>query len=183
MNMINQDGEIAEAYRKAAKELHLSEGTLEIDSNAIVSQSDDGGAYVQAWVWVDDDEAELCRTCRQPYDGCGDGYDGNALSAQTRRRRRGMTKADVENKIKEMWPGLGSLSICKYDTAWDIDMGNMYEAPGLSLSQLIELSKFFGTENIKSGTGYSQGGCETCDYGSSYSITLEVRLNAKTSGT
>lgn len=28
------------------------------DSNAVVSFSDDGGAYVQAWVWVYDDDVE-----------------------------------------------------------------------------------------------------------------------------
>jgi hypothetical protein len=73
---LDQLGAVADAYRKAAKELHVHEGTLEIDPGAMVSQSEDGGAYVQAWVWVDDDDAELCRTCRAPYDGCGDGYDG-----------------------------------------------------------------------------------------------------------
>lgn len=45
-----------QSYREAAKRIHESEGTLEIDSNAVVSVSDDGGAYVQAWVWVYDSE-------------------------------------------------------------------------------------------------------------------------------
>lgn len=38
-------------YRKIAKELQ-KDGELEIDDDAIVSISEDGGAYVQAWVWV-----------------------------------------------------------------------------------------------------------------------------------
>jgi len=38
----------------AATAYHASEGELEIDDDAIVSFSSDGGAYVQAWVWVDD---------------------------------------------------------------------------------------------------------------------------------
>lgn len=29
------------------------DGELEFDSNAIVSEGDDNGAYVQAWQWVD----------------------------------------------------------------------------------------------------------------------------------
>jgi len=48
------------AYRKAAKAKYQDEGTLEIDDNAIVSLCDDsnaGGAYVQAWVWVYANEA------------------------------------------------------------------------------------------------------------------------------
>ena len=35
---------------KAAEE-YEEEGTLEIDDNAVVSESEDG-AYVMAWVWV-----------------------------------------------------------------------------------------------------------------------------------
>lgn len=47
-----------EKYRQAAKRIHVSEGSVEIDEGATVSISDDGGAYVQAWVWVDDDDVE-----------------------------------------------------------------------------------------------------------------------------
>jgi hypothetical protein len=41
------------AYRDAAP---TREGELEVDDNAIVSVSEDGGAYVMAWVWVSDDD-------------------------------------------------------------------------------------------------------------------------------
>lgn len=45
-----------EDYRAAAKRIHGVEGECEIDSNAVVSRSEDQdgerGAYVQAWVWV-----------------------------------------------------------------------------------------------------------------------------------
>jgi hypothetical protein len=65
------DSTEAEAYRAEAKRLYVHEGTLEIDSGAIVSRSDDGGAYVAAWVWVGD----LCRTCLLVKPD-GEGYDG-----------------------------------------------------------------------------------------------------------
>jgi len=39
-------------YRAAAAEQYEHDGTLEIDADAPVSLSEDGGAYVQAWVWV-----------------------------------------------------------------------------------------------------------------------------------
>ncbi len=46
-----------EAYREAAQSHPLvSEGTLEVDDSAIVSEGDDGGAYVMAWLWVEGDE-------------------------------------------------------------------------------------------------------------------------------
>lgn len=40
-------------YIEAARE-HQREGTLEIDDGAVVSRGSDPGAYVQAWVWVED---------------------------------------------------------------------------------------------------------------------------------
>ena len=45
------------------------DGDIEFDDDAIVSLSDDGGAYVQAWLWIDDPEAsdpddiEHCDRC------------------------------------------------------------------------------------------------------------------------
>ena len=46
----------SQAYRIAAKRMFEDEGTLEIDDNAIVSAGSDPGAYVEAWVWVPDEE-------------------------------------------------------------------------------------------------------------------------------
>lgn len=45
-----------EQYRQAAIKKHGSEGEVEIDADAIVSRGDDPGSYVQAWVWVYDEE-------------------------------------------------------------------------------------------------------------------------------
>jgi hypothetical protein len=42
-------------YRDAASSLHVWE-QAEVDGNAPVSLGDDDGAYVQAWVWVSDDQ-------------------------------------------------------------------------------------------------------------------------------
>jgi hypothetical protein len=44
-----------EEYRAAAIQRYAEEGTVEIDENAKISRAEDG-AYVQAWVWVHDDE-------------------------------------------------------------------------------------------------------------------------------
>ena len=43
-------------YREEARKLHHKDGQCEIDHDAIVSRGADNGAYVQAWVWVDDEE-------------------------------------------------------------------------------------------------------------------------------
>ena len=36
-----------------ARERHGEEGAVEIDNNAQLSEGDDNGCYVQAWVWVE----------------------------------------------------------------------------------------------------------------------------------
>ena len=44
----------------AARSLYQSEGEIEIDDNAKLSRAEgnpDDGAFVQAWVWVSDEEA------------------------------------------------------------------------------------------------------------------------------
>lgn len=49
-----------QSYVQAAREkVANQEGSLEVDDNAVVSESDDGGAYVMGWVWVDAEEAGL----------------------------------------------------------------------------------------------------------------------------
>lgn len=48
-------------YVQRADELYARDGEIEIDDDAAVSFSGDGGAYVQGWLWVpdeDDDEDE-----------------------------------------------------------------------------------------------------------------------------
>ncbi len=43
-----------------ARSLYQSEGEIEIDDNAKLSRAEgnpDNGAFVQAWVWVSDEEA------------------------------------------------------------------------------------------------------------------------------
>lgn len=47
-----------EQYIEAARRIWHEEGLIEIDNQPLTSLNDDGedGAYVQAWVWVDDVE-------------------------------------------------------------------------------------------------------------------------------
>jgi hypothetical protein len=46
--------EDTDPYLVYAQENMRRDGATEIDDEAVVSHSDDGGAYVMAWVWVDD---------------------------------------------------------------------------------------------------------------------------------
>jgi hypothetical protein len=60
------------AYRSAAADPFGED--YEIEDDAPVSVSDDG-AYVMAWVYVTDGEADLCSECRASLED-GEGYDG-----------------------------------------------------------------------------------------------------------
>lgn len=50
-------------YREAANKIYGSEGEVEIDDDADVSEGLDGGAYVEAWVWVPYDAVGICTRC------------------------------------------------------------------------------------------------------------------------
>lgn len=72
-----QSSEIANAFRNVAKSLQ-SGGELEIDDNALVSMGEDPGAYVAAWIWVDNEDAGVhdCDDCGTTYIEGGDSYCG-----------------------------------------------------------------------------------------------------------
>ena len=53
------DKPLVHEYRAAAIEFHYDEGAIEVDDSAPVSQAEgnpDGGAYVQAWIWIPDED-------------------------------------------------------------------------------------------------------------------------------
>jgi nucleoside 2-deoxyribosyltransferase len=64
------DKELARARDKYALG---SNDDVEIDDGALTSQADEG-TWVQAWVWLRD-EQDTCRECGEPNDN-GDGFDG-----------------------------------------------------------------------------------------------------------
>jgi hypothetical protein len=49
----------AQVRALAAHRLGLSEGELEMDENAVVSEGDDNGAYVMTWSWVSFEGSDL----------------------------------------------------------------------------------------------------------------------------
>ena len=53
------DAGTAPWYIEAARKRWEREGEIEIDDDPKVSAGDDPGAYVQAWVWVSNEEAGL----------------------------------------------------------------------------------------------------------------------------
>ena len=43
-------------YIKAARQMWHRDGEIEIDDWPLISPSEDGGAYVQAWLWVSNED-------------------------------------------------------------------------------------------------------------------------------
>lgn len=41
-------------YRQIAQRFYRVDGEVEIADNAVASMGKDAGAYVQAWIWIDD---------------------------------------------------------------------------------------------------------------------------------
>lgn len=91
------------------------------------------------------------------------------------------TEAAIAAKVSELWPStkprvLNGLKreVSQSGDVVHIKISQMYEAPGLTFAQLRALSDFFETDSINDDR-FSEGGCETCDYGSAYGFTLTVR--------
>lgn len=53
----------------------------------------------------------------------------------------------------------------------NIDISKMYDYINLSFQHLVKLSKFLGCKEISDTRSHSDG-CETCDYGSTYTVEL-----------
>lgn len=90
----------------------------------------------------------------------------------------------IKNKVAEIWhkdtypqdPDNITVEIKDYrgETGVWITISSMYNAPGLTFANLTALSQYFKTERIDTLDEFSYGGCETCDYGSSYGFILVV---------
>lgn len=90
------------------------------------------------------------------------------------------TEEEVVAMARELWPGTSSINKSKLkvtklpDSGWRVEVSQMYSTPEMSARVLFALADFFGTRNIsEESDGF--GGCETCDYGSKYSLRIEIR--------
>ncbi len=57
-----------------------------------------------------------------------------------------------------------------------VGLSQMYQAPAFNSTVVFALCEAFGTKHINETDQWSHGGCETCDYGSSYGFELEIQL-------
>jgi hypothetical protein len=87
-------------------------------------------------------------------------------------------KNALENAAKKIWPDddLHDLSISVSGGADSINIrvSQMYEFVPFSYLILKKLEAATGCEDIDVDQ-YASGGCETCDYGSSYEVTFTLK--------
>lgn len=57
VRLVGESGEQSPYVAAAREHPLLSEGTLEVDDKTVVSHGADEGAYVMAWLWIDNDAA------------------------------------------------------------------------------------------------------------------------------
>lgn len=88
------------------------------------------------------------------------------------------TDKEIIDKCKSIWVSKYSdpTIVVKTNSEKEviIIIKQMYDYVEMNLSHLKKLSEFFNTDNINDDR-YAYGGCETCDWGSSYEITLTIR--------
>jgi len=70
------------------------------------------------------------------------------------------------------------ISVRRNGLAYVIKVDRMYDFVPVRLASLLSLAKFFDTLNVNDSR-FSQGGCESCDYGSSYEVIITVAEGAK----
>ena len=66
------------------------------------------------------------------------------------------------------------VTVSLHDNVYSIHIKQMYEYVAVNFRFLSAISQYFNTDNIHDER-YSRDGCETCDYGSSYEVTITVK--------
>lgn len=81
---------------------------------------------------------------------------------------------DYINHLKEKFAA--SVVISKIDDySYNITIERMYEYIKLGYAELKGFAQDFGTDSVDVNDYASSGGCDSCDWGSSYSLTIQVK--------
>lgn len=91
-------------------------------------------------------------------------------------------KPQIEKFCESLWSDdHGShrkITVGVKDKVVTIKVEQMYDHVDHSFKVLNAISQFFGTTNIESSE-WSSSGCDTCDYGSNYTIEFTVKEDAQ----
>lgn len=88
------------------------------------------------------------------------------------------TNEEIKKKVNEIFEFAyydAEIEITINKSYVDLRISQEYTKPTLAFKQLNALAKFFDTLNVETESEFSNGGCDTCDYGSSYGFVLRIR--------
>ncbi|MDR5729683.1 MAG: hypothetical protein RB191_19885 [Terriglobia bacterium] len=94
------------------------------------------------------------------------------------------TDEEITAKVQELWPDLDITEsrwsshdyfvIERADGHIDLTVTAMHDAPGLTFDQINGLAQFFDTMKVETEEEITEGGCESCDYGSRRGVILRI---------
>lgn len=70
------------------------------------------------------------------------------------------------------------ISVSKIENGLVVRVSQMYEFVNLTFAILKQISEHYGTDEIDVDD-YARSGCDTCDYGSSYTHTVTIEKITK----
>lgn len=84
------------------------------------------------------------------------------------------TKEEVLEFLQRTFDEADDFSAEKSSGGWNLEVSRMYEYVEFSAEKMFSICRFFNTMNVNDDR-YAYGGCETCDYGSKYTVEFTVR--------
>jgi hypothetical protein len=86
-----------------------------------------------------------------------------------------MNEDKIRDFLEETFGSDCKISIREYrDDGYNIELERMYSYIKVNFSSLLKCGEFFKTKDIDVDEWY-ESGCSTCDHGSSYTKSLQVR--------
>jgi len=82
----------------------------------------------------------------------------------------------IKSKLESIVGNYSYFEIWFDNTTINAEFGSMYERPDINFAKLKQISNEFKTDDIKFSDGSaSHSGCDTCDYGSLYTVQLTIK--------
>lgn len=88
--------------------------------------------------------------------------------------RLGLDLYSLSCEIRNIFDDWENIHIEPIANGWEIKCWNMYSPGELGYRHLKMVATLFGTDNVDLDN-FEEGGCESCDYGSRYGFTVQVR--------
>lgn len=82
----------------------------------------------------------------------------------------------LKKEIENYFTNVKWITLWEHKNYYHLELNQMYNYVDVSFEDLEFLSKLFNTKKINFNHGSHYSGCETCDYGSSYTLNIFIDL-------